>query len=36
MRLASFDDIAYIVTDAEIDGNLKDILVENNVEIINI
>lgn len=36
MRLASFGDISYIVTDAKIDGSLKDTLIENNVEIINI
>lgn len=36
MRLASFEDIAYLVTDAEIDGMLKATLDECNVEIINV
>lgn len=36
MRLASFEDIDYLVTDAEIDGLLKSTLDECNVEIINL
>lgn len=36
MRLATFNDIGYLVTDAEINGALKATLDENNVEIINI
>ncbi len=36
MRLSSFEDIDYLITDAEIDGFLKSTLDECNVEIINI
>ena len=36
MRLATFNDISYLITDAKIDGMLKATLDENNVEIINI
>ncbi len=36
MKLASFDEIDYLVTDAEIDGNLKTELDECNVEVISI
>lgn len=36
MKLTSFENIEYLVTDAEIEGALADTLAENNVEIINI
>ena len=36
MKLASFEDIAYLITDAQIDGSLKTTLDECNVEIINV
>ena len=36
MRLTTFEDIAYLVTDAKISGMLKATLDENNVEIINV
>lgn len=34
MKLTSFENIEYLVTDAQIDGELADALAENNVEII--
>ncbi len=36
MRLSTFEDVDFLVTDAEIDGALKATLDESNVEIINI
>jgi len=36
MKLTSFENIEYLVTDADIDGELAGTLAENNVEIINI
>lgn len=36
MRLSSFDDVDFLVTDAEIKGSLKEVLDESNVDIINI
>lgn len=36
MRLTSFENIAYLITDAEVGGNLKATLDEYNVEIINV
>lgn len=36
MRLSSFEDIDFLITDAEINGSLKDTLDESNVEIIKI
>ena len=36
MRLTSFENIAYFVTDAEVGGTLKSTLDEYNVEIINV
>ena len=36
MRLSSFENIQHLVTDAEIEGSLKEVLDEFNVEIINV
>lgn len=36
MRLSSFENIAYLITDAEVEGLLKSTLAEYNVEVINI
>ncbi len=36
MRLSAFDDIDFLITDAVIEGSLKETLDENNVKIINI